>query len=430
MTSRWLAPLIVTAVALLTLTVGYADRSYSTDPFSESLALEVAHAVVDGTSRYGVTSYTHYPNGTAYVLVPFVALGSDDDTLRLVPIVFAACGFAFWCWALLRRQRATVSQLLIGGGVMLLILAPGIRQWLADLHEHSYALTQAVIGISLCLVLPRPWWLLLGLGYAAGWTGYDFLPAQTLAISQTGLLVALVRSGTPAWRQSFRTATRAGLSFACGALLAIACHVGQNALFFGSIEEALDDLGGAALARAGAESMAMELNAEYQNHLNDVASSLAWGQSPTWRIVGGMGWTFLTGVTGKTMGHREWGPWWLTFPFIGLGLLIFLRGLGLLSRSAPSLPSSAPQAGSEHLRWRSKALGLTAALACVTGTAWYILMPQHALFHFHIIPRHLFVPLMVFLTGCVVLGTPPLPRAEEALPSNGRDAPERPRATL
>jgi len=264
--TRWsrvgLPAALVIALCLVSFAAGSMRiGAIKTGRHAENTAVKEALLMAEGQHRYGIVEYTHYPNGPIYALAAMTQLGLSRRQARLLPIAVSALCAAMLLWVLVAPSGPllrTWATLALGT----LVLQPGIVDWQGALHEHSYAISTALLAMALSCCLPaRHVWVFSGLGFAAGWIGYDFLPAQGLAVFTLRWTYhcALRNLSLGA---AFGRATLDALAFASGAAVAILTHLLQLALYFGSLSQAIRDLLGSAAARMGAEAAA-SMNPEY-----------------------------------------------------------------------------------------------------------------------------------------------------------------------
>lgn len=388
---RWVPVGLALLLALLSFGLGVSNLGVIvTGGPAESQTFREALQLVAGNQRWGIVEYTHYPNGPVYVVSAMMALGISPHAMRFLPIGVAAMSFGLLFWSLWITARSWSLRVWAALGCLVLALQPGIVLWQGALHEHSYALSLglATIGLS-CVLRPSAAWALYAIGFTAGWIGYDFLPAQTGAVFTARWLYhgrADDKGQAPPLADAFGWAVLDALRFASGAAGAILAHVIQVVLFYGGLEAALRDFVGSAAARLGAD--AGTINPAYEAHLRIVGERMAFrpeysefsraalgaeGVRNT-RMLAKMAELFFTRETDRG----------LLLTGVGAGLAIaavemartFARGGGKLSRALPRLLASG-------------AVALAGTLAA--SIAWMILVPRHAVFHFHILPRHFFI---------------------------------------
>jgi hypothetical protein len=261
---------------------------------------------------------------------------------------------------------------------------------MGGLHEQSYALAMcfAAMGVSL---FPRNLrYVLVTLGFIAGWIGYDMLIGFVFSVFTCRLLVHSrgARSVKEAVQQSVTDTVFATL----GALFAVVTHLIQNAFFFGSVNAAFKDLIGSAAARAGVESAATMNNQYWEGlkfHLQDPAT---------------VNMTRMDLVLAhlRAFLSAEWTD--MPSAYVCFSILALVLGAGLLVTAILR-------------KWSVKDVlrtGATLLLAlCGTvlaGIGWILVMPHHARFHFHFLPRHFFVPGVLMWIIVYVLLDLVLPR--------------------
>jgi hypothetical protein len=353
-----------------------------TDPVSERLAVDDARSILKGIHKFGIVYYTHYPNGPSYLLLLPMKYGlSTDKSLRVVPVAFSAICFGLLALGIVihcSNPLMKIAALLVAATFL---WQPGVVLWMGSLYQHSYALALCFAGFGLGLIPTIPIWAFFGLAFISGWMGYDFTFAFVFSII-TGRWLVYSRQN-----RSLR-ATLGNLSLnlfatCSGIALAIVTHIIQNVFFFGSVKAAFNDLIGSAAARAGME-VAKELNPQYVDFLVAAGASTP---HPRTTLVTDMITAFTT---------RGWiAPLILKQclqVIVASFIIIFLWSLlrrRLTVYSCYSVILS---------------LLVVTLLACASGLTWILLMPNHARFHFHLIPRHLFVPLLIWGIGacCVI----------------------------
>jgi hypothetical protein len=248
---------------------------------------------------------------------------------------------------------------------------------MGGLHEQSYALAMcfAVMGVSL---IPRTLrYVLLTLGFIAGWMGYDMLIGFVFSAFTCRLLARSrsARSIKHAVQQSVTDTVFATL----GALLAVVTHLIQNAFFFGSVSAAFKDLIGSAAARAGVESAATMNNPYWEGvkfHLKDPATA-------------NMTRMDLVLAHLRVFFSAEWSD--MPSAYSCFSILGLVLGAGVLVTGFLR-----PWSTKEALR-NGAILLLAVCGTVLAGIGWILVMPNHARFHFHFIPRHFFVPGVLFV---------------------------------
>jgi len=361
---------------LLVASVGLHTLFFSekpTDSVSERIVLNDANDIVTGNHKWGIGLtnkycqcthyfvYTHYPNGPAYILTPFILLGIKDSThLRLVPIFLSALAFSFLYYSILKSQKSFITKLAFTFIFVLLLYQPGIRNWLKALHEHAYWVALASFTPALIILNKNSFSISLLLGFIIGWIGYDFIPGLMLAIftliwvkqsftTNSNLLVAV----KPAIKKFF--------PFIFGLLLAIILHLIQNSLYYGSLIDAYNDLFGSLFVRMGIQDWGSELNPTYYNN-----------------IVNAFKGNMIQSRWKNLSRFFDFSPR-LTFNlpsiFITSLLLLFL------------VISKFIQLSKQHRL--TLLIGLF--FAGFSGIIWHLAVPWHAHFHFYFTYRNLFI---------------------------------------
>ncbi len=377
------------AVLLASLVLGAAFLgSVETGAQAEATTFAEAERMARGDQRFGIVEYTHYPNGPLYLTAAMTAVGLERGTMRWLPLLlssFALGGFAF---VLARVSLRRWMLAWVVGGCCILLLQPAYVQWQGAIHEHSYAVTVALLAVVLATLLPAGRsWPFVALGFVAGWVGYDWLPGQALVLFGARWLVAARDEALPL-TQALLHGVLDTLKFTAGASLAILAHTFQLVLYFGDAETALRDLLGSAAARAGADG-AERLNPEYGAKIRANTQTLA----EAYGAGGDLSRTYVIGQLAGQFANPRW-----TSP----GLLLVAAAAGLAALGTGLAPRL--RAGS----FRALGVGAFAlAIALASTVAWAFLMPQHGLAHLHMLPRHV---LLLVLLG---IALPPLLFARE-----------------
>lgn len=351
-----------------------AREAYPTDGVSEQQTLADAKRVHEGNHRYGIAAYTHYPNGPSYMLLPSLALGTETTRdLRAVPVVFAAICFGIFSLGLVLHLSSVLFYPLSLLALYCLISQPGVVYWMGALHQQAYGLGLCFAGMGLALISATPNFAFALLGFIAGWMGYDMIPCFVFSLF-TCRLLTYAREPLSS-RRALISSTRDSLFLCAGVLFAVLTHLIQNALFFGSLSAAFKDLAGSAGARAGTELLAT-MNQGYWNNIQ-----FAMRADPTLTDLSRLElikahvehflmpqWTDLSSA-----GH--------SFSAVGIALIVAFAATSTIRR--PSRPS---------LERFVCLCALMIAGVLLSATAWIMIMPNHARFHFHFLPRHFFVP--------------------------------------
>jgi hypothetical protein len=168
--------------------------------------------------------------------------------------------------------------------------------------------------------------------------------------------------------------------------VAIGTHFIQNAIFFGSIKTAFNDLIGSAAARAGLP-VASTLNPAYADFIRSAALGQgrgANGEYPRFSVLADLWESFVL----PKWSNYEW--------LVGIMYAVVTVNVCLLIVGRVHFKS-----WKFGIRPTLFAL-LGVSVSVLSGVLWVVLMPEHARFHFHFIQRQLFVP--VFLTWIVLWG--------------------------
>jgi len=344
-----------------------------TDGFSERRFVADARMIAAGAHRFGIVEYTHYPNGPAYALAPAIKLGVRElDSLRIIPIIFSSICFAYCCLSVGMRIDSFWSRSVFLTGALTLLFQPGVSNWMGALNDHSFAFVLCLAGLGLALDRHTRWFVFALLGFVAGWFSYDFIPALICSVFTCQILLC-VEDGID-WLLAIRRSLKSSSWVALGTVCAIAAHLVQNALFFGSLKLAYQDLVGSAATRAGfqiGEVLAPDYYASIKSagmHVADDRFGAMWAN-----------FLLFTG-TGLV---SSW------FAILSFGLLIVLIvAVWVLVRR--ELDISKNRGSGVLISYLLAFAGLAAS-----GCLWFILMPQHAKFHSHFLPRLFFVPLVL-----------------------------------
>lgn len=349
-----------------------------TDPFSEDLAIREARKLVNGEHSYGIVEYTHYPNGPQYVLALGMKLGiAEPGKLRMAPVVFSSLCFAFLGFAVCMAGASALLSLFGVAGVGVALWQPGVVQWMGALYGNSYSLAICMAGLGVCLFKNGFNWAVLALGFLSGWMGYDFTFCFIGAVLVGRLLVlASERSDLVGMVKSVSCS---GVFASIGVFVAIVSHFIQNALFFGSVKAAFNDLIGSAAARAGLP-IATTLNPQYASFIRAAALGQGKGEEgayPRWNVLVDLWRSFVS-------------PDWTNYESLVEMLYIVLAVNACLLLVNRIVIKS----------WRFAIaqifitiLGIVVSV--VFGVMWFLLMPEHARFHFHFIQRQFVVPVML-----------------------------------
>lgn len=367
------------AMFLLALTMGSRSlESRPTDPVSEQLALTEAASIARGAHSYGIVQYTHFPNGPQYVIALLMKAGiQQPKSFRIVPLVFSALCVALLTFAIYFSGTNTLLSTIGVSGIGLMIFQPSFLEWMGCLYGNSYLLALCISGFALGLTLRAPNWLLTIIGVVLGWIGYDFTFCF-IGATMTGRLLAISNKDKSMIR-TLTTMLLAGLATGTGVCLAIASHLIQNALHFKSFLIAWNDLMGSAATRAGSQ-IGATLNPAYDQMIQSAMlqqRNASNGTYPRQDLLRDIWMSFS---------KSEWSNWSLILDsFLALGVVIACIVARAIWRGG-------------HCRQIARqvficCIGIITAI--LFSNLWYILMPQHARFHFHFIQRHLFIAVLV-----------------------------------
>lgn len=358
--------------------------------------------MAQGQHRFGIVQYTHYPNGPVYVLAMMVAMGLSPFQMRVFPVLVSAVALGYMSWSLCRFAGTRVHRLWVLIAAAILAALPGLVRWQGALHEHSYALSIVFVIVALAAAASASRsWLFCVLGFVAGWTGYDWIPTQAAAVfvvrwlyygnrAVDGVELALGRAAHLALLDAVR--------FAAGVALAILAHIGQLGLYYEDLTRGARDLLGSATVRMGVD-VANAVNPEYAEWLDEEKGSAGW-------LARRFGQDFSLDSPARFAMIRHFfalhmvppAHEWATFlACLGGGAMIALdeRGrahLGVLAVGA--IPRQLVMA----------AIALAGTFAACT--LWVVLMPHHAVFHAHFLPRHFLAGLVLLFAMPALLTTP------------------------
>jgi len=386
--SRSVAPLVLAlTVALGAFALGYGQlERIETGTEAEHTTLAEARAMAAGDQRFGIVEYTHFPNGPLYIAATLTRAGLSERSMRLVPLGLAAAAFGFMAFALLAWAPGVVSRAWIVTASAVLLLQPAAILWMGALHEHSYAFAMVLTLVAISIrVGPSTSWALFPFGFLAGWIGYDWLPAQAMTVLAIRWLVLARDEETPLLHAAAGAALDA-MKFASGVALAVLAHLVQLGFYFDSFEAASRDLLGSAAARANTGG-ASQINPEYGRFIAADTARLehAYSQRADLAPIFGEGFDFedpprlrLSWLLYRQFGLPRWSHACLLALAAALG--VALSGLRLFRERAR----------------RGALVGAVALLFAVAAPmVWVFLMPQHALSHMHMLPRHGLVPFAV-----------------------------------
>lgn len=371
MTKRALIISILLSLTVLAVAVHRGSLSLEkrgTDTPSEELVVREASSILAGKHSYGIVNYTHYPNGPTYLLLlPMKLKASPLKGFRVLPLWFSAIGIAVLFYGLIARVRSLPIVGVTFAACLSLLWQPSVVEWMGGLYGQSYHTAFIFAGMGLSLIPGMSPWALGALGFVSGWFQYDMTFCFVFSIfvcrwfGHSGATI-------PVWRQGLGAVVDSAVTCA-GIFLAIAAHLLQNTLVLGGLRNAINDLIGSAAARAGL-SVAEQLYPEY---VKGLAQNGAIGRGTGMRLTRELHHSFVT---------ETWSD-------VDLASYVFLAIMMLLVIGLAR-------------RWRSFSLvGAARFLTTVAvvgpaiiaaGVAWYFAMPNHTIFHYHFIQRHLLIP--------------------------------------
>ncbi len=371
----------LTAYVIFFVLVFLSSRNTSnhpTDPFSERNTLRTATLILRGQQRWGITEDTHYPNGPAYVLLPFMPFVKDLDTLRVFPRLTAAAGVAALFTFFLLQAKGKLAGAITLSAFAGLCWQPGLANWWGALQQHSYQMN-AVFIIFLCGFAFQhvgiPFTLM---GFLVGWIGYDGIPVQLGAMF---LSRYVLHSRRLEWVPSVKRAFWEALAGVAGVALAIVVHLAQNALYFNSVRQAWKDLAGAAEARCALGQIA-NLDPEYVQTLKNANNNQPFPDR------------HLCVLAHWNVFHKPF----YSRPFLLNATLLVSVTLGVMA------VWQRRTRGVAFLR----DLAFVTLCAALASCAWFILMPYHGWFHFHFLPRLFFVAYLNVFAFLILAASLPL----------------------
>jgi hypothetical protein len=295
--------------------------------------------------------YTHYPPGPHWIAgILTSVLGPGRVAMfRIVPVMIGLIAFSY-----LAYELARYSGTLAAAAVLLILVAlPMSTNMMHGLSYQGYALALLIVEVGLCLRLGYGTTPTRGssvalflVGFFQGWLGFDYF----FLVTFTPLAVWLAyRQRSMPWRMPML----AGAAAAAGFTFAHLLHFAQVALYLGDLQAAIRDFTEVARYRSAGETL-------------DTGEPRP---SPAAVL-----WNYLTVRTASPL-------------HMNVSLLVLLGvALGLwpiLRRLQPERASGAPL--------------LAIPFALAVSSLWLLAMPQHAAQHWHFIPRHYFLTVLVTL---------------------------------
>lgn len=376
--TRYFAPAIaMLVVSCVAFGAGYSVLEHRpTDPVSEQLAVSEAKSISEGKHSYGIVRYTHYPNGPQYMLVPLMKMGIQQPTeLRVMPLIFSSICLGILAFCLVSVASSFSLGALAVAGVLALLAQPGVVDWMGSLYGNSYSLALCFAAIGISVTKRPPAAILFLLSFISGWMGYDFTFCFLCSVILCRWLVHTDVSSFSLY--GVKLTLGDSVVIGGGTMLAILTHLIQNALFFGSMKAAFDDLVGSAAARAGLD-VASTLNPSYAQFIQSATQNHG-GEYPR---------NLLINDLFSSFSSKEWSDMDTAYIAYGLVLLaMVILSVNYAFRKGISI---------KGLLGTVATLVVAVGVIIAAGLLWFFLMPQHARFHFHFIQRHFFVPF--FLT--------------------------------
>jgi len=316
--------------------------------------------------------YTHYPPGPEYLLYAVAKIFGLDplSRLRALPLLISLSAVLYVGLRLRSRFGAGVAWVVMVGCLLLPIFSNASAQ----LHYIGYATAFLLIEIGLCLgrnSLVTPFLLL---GFIQGWLSFDYF--FLVALAPIAVNVAVPRID-PTQRSSLKLAAFRSIAAASGFAAAHALHFIEVWAYLGTLQAALQDLHHAATVRSNIADHGILMAAI--------------------RIAGTIYVFWIGNVFPKLDRHIPYlsGP---GFQLLGLGL-----GTWWIIMIAASLVAA---------RWANRGLKFAQdwLIVCLCGfvpsSLWMAVMARHAIFHQHIVLRHLFFAFfltLIFLAHRVLL---------------------------
>jgi hypothetical protein len=328
--------------------------------------------------------YTHYPPGPEYLLYLAESVFGPEPVsrLRLLPLAICWAADVFFGLSVRRRFGATVGWLVM---LACLSVAP-FHDANSSVHFLGYALALLLVEIGVAIGRNRRLTPFLLLGFLQGWLSFDYVFLVVLAPMAVELSLPCV---CPEDHARIRLGLARCVLAGAGFMLAHLLHFGEVWAYYGSLRDALADLSGSALYRAGADQahglahyiansltlVDFYLRSPYPVSIPILHPAPAYFAVHAFRFLG------LTLAL-----------WWLV-----VAVVLFIVDVGRRLRGQPPLELL--------LRWC--ALGLIGVgVSCV----WWVVMQNHAIVHRHLLYRHLTVCFVLWAIFLAVLIAAPIER--------------------
>lgn len=358
-----------------------------TDSFSEQNSFRIARLIEQGSHKYGIVDYTHYPGGPIYLIVFLRKIGiSEVSGLRLLPLSVSVVCFSFMLYAMLLNAGSLPLKLWAVFSCLSLYHQPGICLWQGDLHEHSYTMAILFLLAAISSLFRRIYPSLFILGFVSGWIGYTFAPAQVITVFVVRFLFYSRYAENSPSKVLIRAFADAA-AIASGILSAIALHLVQNALYFGSVGEAFRDLLGSAAGRMNLD-LARDISPGYAAHLRTEWHPPQWSSRAPGR---------LELVSGLWRHFLESG--WTSRPLL---LYALVMGLGIWAWKYTSMLLQVHHRICLN-RMQVLELLVVGAGAVLAPISWMILMTNHTAVHVHLLPRLFFAGYVLLAMSSILL---------------------------
>ena len=346
-----------------------AGASYATEGFLKHAGLpDIAYGeqfantgfnsrVAEGESYV----YTHYPPGSDLAMGLMTLLFGEGRIVlfRMFPILLGLAGMSFLAWSLARNLGdAKAAALMLGCAIV-----PAFSNMMHGLHYQGYSLSLLLVELGALIFMFAPgrscgvgWYVFLFLvAFLQGWLSFDYCFLVTFA----PVPLAILRLGQ---KGAIRHGVASTIVLGLGFTFAHSLHLLQVAVYYGTMSAALEDLTDSARNRAiGRTSMKV--------HTTPAALLLAYlfHHIHKWRY---FGWFFRLAAA------------------LAAAAIVTGRGRTMLNEPFPL-----------DIRWNLNAWksSFSVVAALLISSLWILIMWQHAWYHRHFIPRHLFLVYFFFL---------------------------------
>jgi hypothetical protein len=329
--------------------------------------------------------YTRYPPLPDLVCGVFERfIGREYRVLwRVLPIALGLLALVF----VYTRFRNPIGTLPAAGVVALLGVTPLTTTYLHGLHfqgyAHALAIVQMAVTASILLGARHPTVgekaALGGLGLLQGWLSFEYL----LLVSFMALPLYFVARAAGGRQDRQSVVWLVGLP-AAGFLAAHALHLLQVAVFYGSLNDALQDYGGRMRFR-----------------LTDIYGA----PHPYFWVLSTTGAAYLILLfTGDPAGEAHFGVLLPILVLAAAGIYLVLSVYRLRMESVADEPSRGPPRNGGGRVRPAHALAAIGSAFVIAG-GWLVIMPAHAISHVHVVPRVFILP---YMTCALLLGVFPL----------------------